>query len=405
LERKNKNDKNLESIINLDSKLNIKYESKSMMRKRVNNSKSFTNIKDVDDEGLIYLKTGEVACLLQVQAIDLSLTSNHEKGLFFNMLKSLYQIPNLNMKCYKLDEKLNLNSNKVNLENKIKMFADDENKKKLLVESRKLIDNLEEKKFTVSSIYYWVIISKDTNLLNKQIDEVEEISANIIPRINLESITNKLEIYKFLSNLYITSNSLDELVWSDLPSLVTPMNISEHVDKLKFDNNDVQMLTVKNIPPFVSELFFEDIFNYPDVRASLGIRECITQEELINWVNREYQFLLSDRSSTKKLSDATELDTQKENYQVLMNDIKNGDEKIKEISLILIISGDKKHRDEVIRDLKRIADNYQIKLDTPRLRQMEAWQCYDIGTKKFNDYAFYLPTMTLMWFSFYKNIF
>ena len=36
----------------------------------------------------------------------LSITSNHEKNLFFSMLKSLYQIPNLNMKCYKLNEKI-----------------------------------------------------------------------------------------------------------------------------------------------------------------------------------------------------------------------------------------------------------------------------------------------------------
>ena len=49
----------------------------------------------------------------------------------------------------------------------------------------------------------------------------------------------------------------------------------------------------------------------------------------------------------------------------------------------------------MLRDLKRIADSYQIKLDIPRLRQMEAWQSYDISTKSFEDYAFYLPTLTL----------
>ena len=54
--------------------------------------------------------------------------------------------------------------------------------------------------------------------------------------------------------------------------------------------------------------------------------------------------LITDRNTTKKLSDATELDTQKENFQALMQDIKNGDKKIKEVSLILIVEGDKKHR-------------------------------------------------------------
>mgnify|MGYP003560859742 CR=1 FL=1 len=41
------------------------------------------------------------------------------------------------------------------------------------------------------------------------------------------------------------------------------------------------------------------------------------------------------------------------------------------VILILAVVGDKEHREEIIRDLKRIADNYQIKLDIPRLRQME----------------------------------
>ena len=239
----------------LDSKNNRKFSSKGQMKKRIKNSKAITNVKEIGEDGLIYLKSGEVATIIEVKAIDLSLTSNHEKNLFFSMLKSLYQIPNLNMKCYKLNEKLNLNANKVNLERKIEKYANDDNKRILLEESRNLIDDLEEKNFTVSSIYYWVLIAKDIALLNKQLDELEDITLNIVPRIYIEGITNKLEIYKFLSNLYLTSNSLDELVWSDLPSLVCPMNISEKVDKLKFDEKELQLLTVKNVPPFVSELF------------------------------------------------------------------------------------------------------------------------------------------------------
>ena len=54
------------------------------------------------------------------------------------------------------------------------------------------------------------------------------------------------------------------------------MNMSERTDRMKFDDKEFQILTVKNVPPFVSKLFFEDIFNYPDVRASIGIQECIT---------------------------------------------------------------------------------------------------------------------------------
>ena len=158
MERKTKDEKNLKKAKKIDSKTNRKYSSRGQMKKRIKNSKVISNVKEIGDDGLIYLKSGEVATLIEVKAIDLSLTSNHEKNLFFSMLKALYQVPNLNLKCYKLNEKLNLNANKVSLDNKIEKFQDDEGKKLLLEESRNLIDDLEEKNFTVSSKYFWVLV-------------------------------------------------------------------------------------------------------------------------------------------------------------------------------------------------------------------------------------------------------
>ena len=49
-----------------------------MMKKRIKNSKSFSNIKNIGDDGLIELKTGQYASLIEVKAIDLSLSSNQE---------------------------------------------------------------------------------------------------------------------------------------------------------------------------------------------------------------------------------------------------------------------------------------------------------------------------------------
>ena len=364
------------------------------MKRRIKNSQTFSNVKSVADDGLIELKTGEVASLIEVKAIDLSLTSKSEKNNFFYALKSLYQIRNLNLKCYKLDQKINLN-NKINLEELINYYKDDSQKEKLLDESKRLIEELEENHFTISSVYYLVVIAKDLNTLEKQLDEIEEIISNITPKINMEVIDNRLEIYKFLTNLYMNPKALDDLMWSDLSSLVSPLSLQEKTNMLKMDDKDIQMVTIKNIPPFVDELFFEEIFNVPDVRARISIKDAISQDELVRWVNSQYQFLLSDRSTTKKLSDATELDTQKENFQQLMVEIKNGDEKIKEVSLTLIITGTKKERENTFKDLKRLVDRYQIKLDIPKLRQMECQQNYDLTTTSLDDYSIYLPTLTL----------
>jgi hypothetical protein len=239
------------------------------------------------------------------------------------------------------------------------------------------------------------VIAKDVISLEKQLDEIEDIVTNLQPQLNISFINNRLEIYKFLTNLYVNHYALDDLMWSDLPFLISPLSLQEKPNMIKIEDKEIQMVTIKNIPPFVDELFFEDIFNVPDVRACISVKDAISQDELIRWVNSQYQFLLSDRNTTKKLSDATELDTQKENFQELMLEIKNGDEIIKEVSLILIISGDKKERELILRDLKRIVERYQIKLDVPRLRQMECWQNFDITTLSLNDYSIYLPTLTL----------
>ena len=370
---KNNKDKALENIKKKLEKEQPKFIIKNHMKRRLKNSQVFTNVKEVGEDGLISLKTGEVASLIEFKAIDLSLTSQAEKNNFFYSFKSFYQIKGLTLKCYKLDQKINLNNNKINLSELIDYFKDELQKHKLLDEEKRLIEELEENHYTISSVYYIVVIAKDVNTLEKQLNEIEEITSNTTPRINIEIIQNRLEIYKFLTNLYMNPRSLDDLIWSDLPSLVSPLSLQEKTNMLKFDETEAQMVTIKNIPPFVDELFFEEIFNVPDVRACISIKDAISQDELIRWVNSQYQFLLSDRNTTRKLSDATELDTQKDNFQQLMLEIKNGDEKIKEVALTLIITGTRKQREEILRDLKRIVERYQIKLDIPKLRQMECF--------------------------------
>ena len=390
--RKSKEEKILKSLKKKNKK---KYISKSQMKKRIRSSQYLSNIKDIDENGIIQLKSGEVASVIEVKAVDLSLSSKQEKNNFFYLLKSLYQIKDLNLKCYKIDDKINLNNNKIYLDKLINKYSEDINKIKLLNESKELIEHLENNDFTVSSIYYWVVISETVDKLDKTLYEISEVLNNTRPRLIADVITNRLEIYKFITNLYLESNTLDQLIWSDIHELACPMNATEKVSSLIFDDKEFQLLTIKNIPPFVDELFLEGIYNVPNVRSCLSIKESISQDELVKWVNSQYQFLLADRNTTRKLSDVTELDRQEENFLRLMNDIKTGDEKIKEVSLILVVTGDYEERQDTIRVLKSLADVFHIKLDVPRLRQMETWQIYDISPKNLKDYSVYLPTLTL----------
>ena len=214
------------SLAKIKKHKDSKYIPKGIMRSRMKNSRVMSNVKEVGEDGLIYLKTGEVSSLIEIKAIDLSLTSNQEKNNFFVTLKALYQIRGINLKCYKIDDRLNLNNNKVNLDSKLEYFESNEKKKALLEESKNLIEYLEENDFTVSSKYFFVLTAKTQEELEKILDEVEEVLNDISPKINHEIIQNKLEIYKFLTNVYLTNTTLDQLVWSDLPEMVAPMNLN-----------------------------------------------------------------------------------------------------------------------------------------------------------------------------------
>ena len=74
MERKTKDEKNLKKAKKLDSKTNRKYSSRGQMKRRIKNSKTISNVKEIGDDGLIYLKSGEVATLIEVKAIDEDLT-------------------------------------------------------------------------------------------------------------------------------------------------------------------------------------------------------------------------------------------------------------------------------------------------------------------------------------------
>ena len=215
------------------------------------------------------------------------------------------------------------------------------------------------------------------------------------PRLMLKKITNKLEIYQFLVNLYISSASIEQLMWSDLIELIAPFFFNENMGYIKVDEEEVQVITIKRIPPFIDELFFEELFNVPDTRSCIHIKDTSPTDELVRRLDSNYEFLISERNTTRKLSDATQMDTDKENFQALMTQIKNGDEKIKEVDFLIVIKGNKKEREEKLKELKKIADVFHIKLDAPRMRQLEAWQAFDIRNEGMEDYHNYLPTLTL----------
>lgn len=396
-EEKNKikEHKILEKFLKRKDKVKNKYLTRSVLIKKYRNAQTFTNSEFVNDNGIIKLRDNSYARVYSVDAIDLSLTSNIQKQNFFHQLKYLYQLKGLNLRIYKLDDKIDLNANKDHYNKLMEEYSTDEQRVEFLKERYYKLEELEHENLTTTSRYYFVIVNDNEKALEHIVEEVEMQCYNMTPRLNIKMITNKLEIYQFLVNLYLSTASIDQLMWSNLVELITPFFIQENMGYIKADEDEIQIITIKKLPPFIDELFFEELFNVPDTRSCIHIKDTIPTDELVKRLDSNYEFLMTERNTTRKLSDATQMDAEKENFQALMTQIKNGDEKIKEVDFIIVINGNKKQREEKLKELRKIADIYQIKLDAPRMRQLEGWQVFDINKNGFEDYHSYLPSLTL----------
>ena len=376
-------------------KRNRDYIKKRHLKKKFKNSQSFFNFKEINKDGHVLLKNGEVAKIISVEAIDLSLSSNQQRRNFFNQLKYLYQIKNLDLRIYKLDERIDLSVNKDYYLDLVKEYEDDEVKLKFLYDRISKIDELEQDELTTTSKYYFVITAKNENILEKLLDDIEQICFNITPKLDLNYLEERIDIYQFLINFYCSQASIQQLLYNDFGELIVPYYLNESIHNMKFDSEEIQVVMLKNLPLFVDDLFLEELFNVPDVRCCIHVRDTVNNERAINNIDNNYEMNTAERITTRKISNATEVDMEQEAIRSLMAQVKSGDEKIKEVVFTMIIKGTKKQRDEKLNELKKIAMIHKIKLDIPRMRQYEGWQSYDISTDGFQDYENYLPTYTL----------
>ena len=358
--KKKKEHKVIEKFVKKKDNSKQKYITKGVLKRKFKNAQSFTNAEVVNDNGIIKLRDNSFARVFSVDAIDLSLTSNNQKQNFFNQLKFLYQLKGLNLRIYKLDDKIDLNANKDYYNRLMEEFANDEEKLTFLKERYDRLEILEEQNLTTTSRYYFVLISDNDKALEHTSEELEMHCYNMTPRLHIQMITNKLEIYQFLINLYLSNANIEQLMWSDLVELITPFFINETVGYIKSDDTEIQVVTIKRLPPFIDELFFEELFNVPDTRCCIHIKDTIPTEELVRRLDSNYEFLVSERSTTRKLSDATQMDTERENFQALMTQIKNGDEKIKEVDFIIVISGNRKQREEKLKELHSYIEELKV---------------------------------------------
>ena len=351
-------------------------------------------MKEISDNGVIRLKSDQVALLYKVSPIDLSLTNDSEQKIFFHTLSKLYRLPFV-IKAYKFDEKINLNINKENYEKLIEENSNNEVRKNLLINNHNFISMIEEENMTSASSYYFAIIVKNKEALDKAKEDFERTCDSITPKLDIELVDNKKWLIKVFANLYYSNVNLDQIMYYDFVDLLSPLRISEMPSYLKVDNEEIQMVSIKNYPLFIEHGFLDRIINLPNVKASVTIKDTIEQSKLLNVLNASFKAVLADFNSSKNLSDVTEMQSLMNNYKLLIEQISANDEKVKEVSIILAISGTKKQREEILKEIKTNAELYQIKVDIPNLRQMVAWQGFELTDKGLPDYAMYLPTSTL----------
>ena len=198
-EKRKKKEEN--NVLSLKNKRKNEYLSKEIIKKKIQNSQIFSNVNEITDSGLIKLKTNQVALFYKVSPIDLSLTNENEQKLFFYSLSKLYRLP-FTIKAYKFDEKINLNINKENYENLIDENRNNKIRNDILVNNRNFIEMIENENMTSASSYYFVIICKNKEALEKAKEDFERTCDTIIPKLDIELIDNKKWLIKVLANLY-----------------------------------------------------------------------------------------------------------------------------------------------------------------------------------------------------------
>ena len=364
------------------------------MKKKLQNSKIFTNIQEIDNKGIISLKTGQLAILYKVFPIDLSLSSLEEQKIFYQTLSKLYRLP-FTIKIYEFNEMMNLNANKENYLNLIQKYNENVQQKEILINNYAFLETIEEEQLTSTSAYYIAIISRNKEALEKNKEEFEFAIRNVNPRIEIEQLKNKKILVQVFSNMYFSKNNLDQILFYDFIDLIVPMRLSEQISSLKIDNQEIQLLSIKNYPVFIEGGFLDRIVNISGVNASITINESLEQSKILNNLNSSYKAVLADYNTNKNLSDITEMRNVLDSYKMLIEQVSDNNEKIKDVSIVLAVQGDKTTREEIIKEIKRYAELYQVKIDIPRMRQLEAWQSYDLSDKPLMGYNMYLPTVTL----------
>lgn len=363
-----------------------------MLRKKIANSSIFTNVKNIDN-GILSLKDGTYAKFFRVNPIDLSLTNKEEQEVFFYTLSQLYKLK-IVIKAYKYDEQINLNANKQYYEELIHN-ATNGIQRDILKHNLDFIEYIESEKVTYSSSYFFAIICNSKEELKQSIDEFESLCLSTNPKLYVSQIDNQKELYKILSMIYFSNTTLDHLMYYDLVDLLVPIRLQEQASTIRVDDKDIQLIAIKSYPPFIEKNFLDTIVNLPNVNVSFTIKETMDKEKLISILNSSYKSLLADYNSSKNVSDINTLKYTLENYRLLIEQLANNDEKIKEVTIVLAVSGTKKEREETFKLIRTNASPKSIKVDIPKLRQFQMWQSYDITSLGNPDYAMYLPTYTL----------
>ena len=371
-----------------------KYLTKRIIKRKIQNSQNFINISEILDNGIMKLKDGFYSLMYKVSPIDLSLTNDNEQTIFYSTLAKLYRLP-FTIKAYKFDEKINLNANKENYRKLIEEKVNDPIRSEILINNYNFIETIEEENMTSASSYYFALICKNKEALDKAKGDFEKVCSQIVPRLDIEIVDNKKWLIKILSNMYYSDANLDQIIYYDFVDLLAPMRIHVRPNYLKIDSKEVQMVSIKNYPLFIEGGFLDRIINLPNVKASVTIKDSIEQAKLLNVLNSSFKAVLADYNSSKNISDVNEMKNLMDNYKILIEQISSDDEKIKEVSVVLAITGTRKEREEILKEIKLNAELYQIKVDTPTLRQKDAWQGFELSDKGFSNYAMYLPTGTL----------
>ena len=302
----------------------------SFSKKTINDSENITKIRKIEDDGEIFLTSGEKAFLIKVEEKNFALLSENEQNHDIERLSKALAIASVDstLKLLKTDGRVFLNNHAEKLCELLgeeKRNDNNENKIKVLESRLALIDELNSSDASIRPLYAFMVISSDKNKALKS----ASILLMRLTELDLSpSIMNGDESLKFLISFYMGIDSVD----NSLPKKAT-LSYSH----FNLDGQKKVALILRDYPLGVGNAWGASLLSRRGLSACITLNQ-IGKDEALRRIDRSLSEMESRVLTTSRASETGDATSHIDTLHALLKSIQRDNESIFDVSAIFLCS-------------------------------------------------------------------